>query len=61
MRENEQEKSTRRQSKEEARMSTISDEHSQKATGCSIPKEWRIEPYPEEDVNLEPLNVPQEP
>ena len=55
--------STRRQSKEEeeARMSTISDKHSQKATGCVPPKKWRIEPDPEEDVNSEFLNVPQEP
>ena len=42
-------------------MSTISDEHSEKATGCSPPKRWRIEPDPEEDVNPELLNVPQEP
>ena len=54
---------TRRQGKkkEKARMSTISDEHSQKATGCAPPKRWRIEPDPEEDVKPELLDVPQEP
>ena len=40
-------------------MSTISDEQSQKATGCAPLKRWRIEPDPEEDVNSEVLNVPR--
>ena len=31
----------------------------QNATGCAPPKEWRIEPDPEEDVNPELLNVPR--
>ena len=30
-----------------ARMSTISDEHSQKATGCASPERGRIEPDPQ--------------
>ena len=47
--------------RKKARMSTISDERSQKATGCAPPKRWRIEPDPEEDVNPEVLNVPQGP
>ena len=52
--------STRRQSKEEeARMSTISDDCSQKATGCAPPTRWRIEPD-SEDVNPELVNVLKE-
>ena len=43
------------------RMSTISDKHCQKATGCAPPKRCRIEPDPEKDVNPELLNVPREP
>ena len=46
--------------RKKATMSTISDEHSQKATGSAPPKRWRIKPDPE-DVNPELLNVPQEP
>ena len=50
-----------RRTKKKVRMSTKSDGQSQKATGCAPPKRWRIEPEPEEDVNPEVLNVPQEP
>ena len=47
--------------RKKARISSISDEHSQKATGCAPPKRWRKKPDPEEDVNPELLNVSQEP
>ena len=50
----------RRRIEKKIKMSTISDEESQKATGCAPPKRLRIKPDPEEDVNPEVLNVTQE-